>query len=47
MRAIIQRVTGASVTVGEEVVSQISRGLMVLVGIGAGEAHLFFCCETF
>ncbi|KAF9269339.1 D-tyrosyl-tRNA deacylase [Marasmius fiardii PR-910] len=34
MRAVIQRVASASVTVDNEVVSQISRGLMVLVGIG-------------
>ncbi|KAJ8092781.1 D-tyrosyl-tRNA(Tyr) deacylase [Marasmius tenuissimus] len=34
MRAVIQRVASASVTVDNEIVSQISRGLMVLVGIG-------------
>ncbi|KAL0946469.1 hypothetical protein HGRIS_012688 [Hohenbuehelia grisea] len=34
MRAIIQRVTSASVSVDGEVISAISRGLMVLVGIG-------------
>ncbi|KIM33368.1 hypothetical protein M408DRAFT_326102 [Serendipita vermifera MAFF 305830] len=33
MRAIIQRVSSASVTVGAEVVSKINEGLMVLVGI--------------
>lgn len=33
MRAVIQRVTKASVTVGEEVVGSIQRGLCVLVGI--------------
>ncbi|KIM86309.1 hypothetical protein PILCRDRAFT_322107 [Piloderma croceum F 1598] len=37
MRAIIQRVTSASVTVNNEVISQISRGLMILVGIGADD----------
>ncbi|GAW02830.1 d-tyrosyl-trna deacylase [Lentinula edodes] len=37
MRAIIQRVTSASVTVDNVVISQISRGLMVLVGIGADD----------
>ncbi|KAE9395380.1 D-tyrosyl-tRNA deacylase [Gymnopus androsaceus JB14] len=37
MRAIIQRVTAASVTVDNEVISQISRGLMVLVGIGTDD----------
>ncbi|KAJ8700422.1 D-tyrosyl-tRNA(Tyr) deacylase [Pleurotus ostreatus] len=34
MRAVIQRVASASVSVNNEVVSSISRGLMVLVGIG-------------
>ncbi|KDQ16842.1 hypothetical protein BOTBODRAFT_30742 [Botryobasidium botryosum FD-172 SS1] len=34
MRAIIQRVSSASVTVDNEVISQIGKGLMVLVGIG-------------
>ncbi|XP_055695876.1 D-aminoacyl-tRNA deacylase [Lutzomyia longipalpis] len=33
MKAIIQRVTAASVTVNEEIVSAIGRGLCVLVGI--------------
>jgi len=37
MRAVIQRVASASVTVNNEVISQISRGLMVLVGIGADD----------
>ncbi|KAF9014118.1 D-Tyr tRNAtyr deacylase-like domain-containing protein [Cyathus striatus] len=37
MRAVIQRVTSASVSVDNEVISQISRGLMVLVGIGADD----------
>ncbi|XP_062617819.1 D-aminoacyl-tRNA deacylase 1-like [Saccostrea cucullata] len=34
MKAIIQRVTQASVTVGEETISSIGQGLCVLVGIG-------------
>ncbi|KAI0807809.1 D-Tyr tRNAtyr deacylase-like domain-containing protein [Fomes fomentarius] len=34
MRAIVQRVSSASVTVDNEVISSIGRGLMVLVGIG-------------
>ncbi|KAM5532316.1 hypothetical protein V8D89_013995 [Ganoderma adspersum] len=34
MRAIVQRVASASVTVDTEVISSIGRGLMVLVGIG-------------
>ena len=33
MRAVIQRVTRASVTVDKEVVGQIGRGLLVLLGI--------------
>jgi len=37
MRAVIQRVLSASVTVDNEVVSEISRGLMVLVGIGVDD----------
>jgi len=34
LRACIQRVTEASVTVNDEVVGQIGKGLLVLVGIG-------------
>ncbi|EGO21241.1 hypothetical protein SERLADRAFT_452373 [Serpula lacrymans var. lacrymans S7.9] len=37
MRAVVQRVASASVTVNNEVISQISRGLMVLVGIGTDD----------
>ncbi|KAF5358233.1 hypothetical protein D9756_001255 [Leucocoprinus leucothites] len=37
MRAIIQRVSSASVTVDNEVISKISKGLMVLVGIGTDD----------
>ncbi|KAF8969596.1 D-Tyr tRNAtyr deacylase-like domain-containing protein [Flammula alnicola] len=37
MRAIVQRVSSASVTVDNEVVSRISKGLMVLVGIGSDD----------
>lgn len=63
MRAIIQRVSSASVTgqfplllpqnslwnflwnaVDNEVVSRISEGLMVLVGIGVGQSYRHFCC---
>ena len=35
MRAVVQRVLGASVTIEGEVVGQINKGLMVLVGIKA------------
>ena len=34
MRAVIQRVSSASVSIGGEVVSSIGRGLLVLLGIG-------------
>ncbi|XP_070683970.1 D-aminoacyl-tRNA deacylase 1 [Pempheris klunzingeri] len=39
MKAIIQRVTKASVTVGEEQVSSIGRGLCVLLGISVEDTH--------
>ncbi|MBP5720011.1 MAG: D-aminoacyl-tRNA deacylase [Bacteroidales bacterium] len=34
MRIVVQRVSSASVTIGGEVKSSISRGLLVLLGIG-------------
>ncbi|PFH51721.1 hypothetical protein AMATHDRAFT_141892 [Amanita thiersii Skay4041] len=37
MRAVIQRVASASVTVDNEVISKISKGLLVLVGIGTDD----------
>jgi D-tyrosyl-tRNA(Tyr) deacylase len=37
MRAVVQRVTRAEVRVGGEVVGRIGRGLLVLVGAGAGD----------
>jgi D-tyrosyl-tRNA(Tyr) deacylase len=47
MRAVVQRVTRASVTVGGEVVGRIDRGLCVLLGAGAGdgEADLAYTVE--
>jgi len=36
MRAVIQRVTAASVTVAGEVVGQIELGLLVLLGVEKG-----------
>ena len=41
MRAVLQRVNRASVTVGDEVVGRIDRGLLLLVGIthSDGEAN--------
>jgi D-tyrosyl-tRNA(Tyr) deacylase len=37
MRAVIQRVSEASVTVDEQVVGQVGRGLLVLLGVGPGD----------
>ncbi|HHT9119710.1 MAG TPA: D-aminoacyl-tRNA deacylase [Candidatus Hypogeohydataceae bacterium YC41] len=34
MRAVVQRVSIAQVKVGDEVISRVGRGLMVLVGVG-------------
>ncbi|KAJ7171958.1 D-Tyr tRNAtyr deacylase-like domain-containing protein [Mycena filopes] len=39
MRAVVQRVASASVTVDGQVISQISRGLMVLVGLGRDDTE--------
>ncbi len=39
MRAVIQRVSEASVTVEGQVVGQINRGLLVLLGIGRGDGY--------
>jgi D-tyrosyl-tRNA(Tyr) deacylase len=39
MRAVVQRVTRASVTVGDEVVGQIARGLCVLVGVATADTE--------
>ncbi len=37
MRAVIQRVKKASVNINGETVSEISKGLLILVGVGAGD----------
>lgn len=37
MRAVVQRVSEASVTVGGETVSRIGRGFLVLLGVGNGD----------
>lgn len=39
MRALLQRVSRASVTVDDKVISQIGRGLVVLLGIGHGDGE--------
>ncbi|KAF2360326.1 D-aminoacyl-tRNA deacylase DTD [Trinorchestia longiramus] len=39
MRLVVQRVSSASVTVNEEVVSKIGRGLCVLVGLQDTDTH--------
>ena len=38
MRALIQRVTSASVSIDGQVVGEIGRGLVVLVGVAGGDA---------
>lgn len=37
MRAVVQRVSEASVTVGEETVAAIQRGFLILLGIAQGD----------
>lgn len=39
MRALLQRVSKASVTVDDKVVSQIGKGLVILLGIGHGDGE--------
>jgi D-aminoacyl-tRNA deacylase len=39
MRAVVQRVTRASVTVDTRITGSIDRGLLVLLGAGAGDAQ--------
>jgi len=37
MRAVIQRVSSASVTVDNQITGQIKNGLLVLLGVGQGD----------
>ena len=39
MKALLQRVTGASVSVAGEVVGRIDRGLVVFVGVASGDTE--------
>ena len=39
MRALIQRVSKASVTVQEQTISSIGRGLLILLGVGHGDGE--------
>lgn len=39
MRAVVQRVMSATVTVAGEVVGEIGPGLLVLLGVGAGDSE--------
>ncbi len=47
MRALVQRVSSAAVSVGGEGVARISQGIVVLLGIGQndGEAQAQFLCN--
>lgn len=39
MKAVIQRVSSASVTVGDQVVGQIGNGILVLLGVEKGDSE--------
>ncbi len=47
MRAVIQRTTGASVEVGNEIIGEIKHGLVVFLGIEEGdtESDLNYICD--
>ena len=47
MRAVVQRTTGASVAVEQQIVGEIGRGLVVFLGIEEGdtEADLNYICD--
>ncbi len=39
MKAVIQRVTSASVTVGDKIIGQIGQGILVLLGVEKGDTE--------
>jgi D-tyrosyl-tRNA(Tyr) deacylase len=39
MRAVVQRVSRAKVTIGSEITGQIELGLLILLGVGAGDTQ--------
>ena len=39
MRAVVQRVSRCKVTVGSEIVGEIGKGLLVLLGVGQGDSE--------
>jgi len=39
VKALLQRVTGASVSVANEVVGRIGRGLVVFIGVASGDTE--------
>ena len=39
MRAVVQRVSGARVEVGGDIVSEVEQGLVVLLGVGRGDTE--------
>lgn len=39
MKALLQRVTGASVSVGDEVVGKIGHGLVIFIGVAIGDTE--------
>lgn len=43
MRAVVQRVSQASVMVGDKIIGQIAGGLMVLLGVEDGDAQQDLC----
>lgn len=47
MRALLQRVSRASVTVDSQVISRIGKGLVILLGVGHGdgEEQVYFLAE--